>query len=234
MTPNLSPACNMSLTQYVPLVEWPTTIVCDTFQEIASGSVMSGICLSVCWLHRERAHAGRSPWVHDHGAVQKCESERCRVLKLKGKMPTKWQITCSSWPKCNGPWWGHSRCPFKANQQRNEYSGRAWAGKRNVAGERGKNLNLEHCKRHNGYSSESETAWRNTSCSGGASSAQLLDHVLQRLVLQWEKLQAKRRAERLLPAAEFSSKKNGFQLLCINCYFPNVRHWHHVCVSFSI
>ena len=38
----------MSLTQYVRLVDGPTTIVCDTFQEIASGSVMSGICLSVC------------------------------------------------------------------------------------------------------------------------------------------------------------------------------------------
>ena len=32
-------------------------------------------------------------------------------------------------------------------------------------------------------------------------------------VLQWEKLQARRRAERLLSAAEFSSKKNGFRKL---------------------
>ena len=30
----------MSLTQYEPLVEWPTTIVCDTFRSIASGAVM--------------------------------------------------------------------------------------------------------------------------------------------------------------------------------------------------
>ena len=38
--------------------------------------------------------------------------------EIQGQMPTKWQITCSSWPTCNCPWWSHSWCPLKANQQR--------------------------------------------------------------------------------------------------------------------
>ena len=54
---------------------------------------------------------------------------------------------------------------------------RARAGKRNVARDGGNMPNVEDCKQHNGYSSESETASRGTSCSGCVSSAQLLDHV---------------------------------------------------------
>ena len=38
--------------------------------------------------------------------------------EIQGQMPTKWQITCSSWPACNCPWWSHSWCPLQANQQR--------------------------------------------------------------------------------------------------------------------
>ena len=58
---------------------------------------------------------------------------------------------------------------------------RARAGKRNVARDGGNMPNVEDCKQHNGYSSESETASRGTSCSGCVSSAQLPDLFLQRL-----------------------------------------------------
>ena len=114
MTSKLSRACNMSLRPYQPLPDGPTTIVCHTFQEIASGSVMSGICWFVCRVHRERAHAGRSPCNHEHTAVNLFLIRCCSVTKIMGKMPTKMKITWSSWPTCNGPWWGHSWWHSKA------------------------------------------------------------------------------------------------------------------------
>ena len=85
--------------------------------------------------------------------------------------------------------------------------------KTDVAGERGKMLKQEDCNPHNGYSSESEAAWRNTSCSGCVSSAQLPDLFLQRLCPPMGEIASQKTSRRLLPAAEFSSKKNGFQLL---------------------
>ena len=48
--------------------------------------------------------------------------------------------------------------------------------KTDVAGERGKMLKQEHCKQHNGYSSESEAASRGTSCSGLLKEDQLCSH----------------------------------------------------------
>ena len=103
------------------------------FRSIVSGVVMD---VSVCLFAEcidSRAQSGPIPWFMSTPLKKKIESERCRVIKIMGKMTTRWQITCSSWPTCNVPWWIHSGCPFKANQQRNEYSGGAWAGKRNVA-----------------------------------------------------------------------------------------------------
>ena len=82
--------------------------------------------------------------------------------------------------------------------------------KTDVAGERGKMLKQEDCNPHNGYSSESEAASRGTSCSGLLKEDQLCSHWLKRLVLQWEKLQAKRRVERLLVELNSTVKKTGF------------------------
>ena len=91
------------------------------------------------------------------------------------------------------------------------YSAGARAGKRNMARVGGFSLKLEEYKPYNEYRFDSEAAWRNTSWSGCVSSAQLPDFFMQRLCPPMAKVQAKRRAKRLLPAAEFSSKKNGFQ-----------------------
>ena len=75
MTSNLSPACNMSLTQYVRLVDGPTTIVCDTFQEIASGAVMIFSVGLFADCIENRADAGPSPCSHEHSAVQNVKSD---------------------------------------------------------------------------------------------------------------------------------------------------------------
>ena len=64
----------------------------------------------------------------------------------------------------------------------NEYSGGAWAGKRNVARVGGILPNVEECKQHNGYSSELEAASRGTLCSGLLKEDQLCSHVTE---TQW-------------------------------------------------
>ena len=65
----------MSLTQYEPLPDGPTTIVCDTFQEIASGAVMIFSVGLFADCIENRADAGPSPCSHDHGAVQNFKSD---------------------------------------------------------------------------------------------------------------------------------------------------------------
>ena len=96
------------------------------------------------------------------------------------------------------------------------YSAGARAGKRNMARVGGVSLKLEEYKPYNKYRFDSDPAWRNTSWSGCVSSAQLPDFFMQRLCPPMAKVQAKRRVERLLPAADFSSKKYRFQKMCKN------------------
>ena len=86
--------------------------------------------------------------------------------------------------------------------------------KTDVADERGKMLKREDCKPHNGHSCESETASRNASCSGCVSSAQLPDLFLQRLCPPMGEIASQKTSRTTTVGAEFSSKKNGFQLMC--------------------
>ena len=85
MTSNLSHACNMCFTQCEPLVERPTTIVCDTFQEHRQRRSDGCLCWFVCRVHRQSGAIRTNPMVYEHTAFKKFESERCRLLKFKGK-----------------------------------------------------------------------------------------------------------------------------------------------------
>ena len=77
-------------------VDRPTTIVCDTFQDHCQRRSDGCLCLFVCRVHRQSGAIRTNPMVYEHTAFKKFESERCRVIKIMGKMTTRWQITCSS------------------------------------------------------------------------------------------------------------------------------------------
>ena len=64
-------------------------------------------CLSVCWLHRERAHAGRSPCCHEHCAVKIFKLLPSRVIKMKGEMPKEMLITTPEWSTTQWAWTVH-------------------------------------------------------------------------------------------------------------------------------
>ena len=103
MTSNLSPACNMSLTQYVPLLDRPATIVQGTKLDDCPRHAMIFSVPLFADCVENRAHTGWSPVSHDHGAVRKFKSERCRRQKLKGKLATRLLITRASWPPMQAP-----------------------------------------------------------------------------------------------------------------------------------
>ena len=102
---------------------------------------------------------------------------------------------------------------FQCDSTTKCYSGGAWAGKRNVAGERGKMLQQEDCKQHNGYSFESEAASRGTSCSGCVSSAQLLDHVAATTCPPMGEIASQKTSRTSTDRAELNCEKTGIRKL---------------------